>query len=218
MIIGARNYLRTEFYYAQARKDAMGNIIPNSAFEEVLYKDDIQDMGKTNRNLWLETCGNHAASNADVSRLKDPIGWEKLLKEEYDLRMPDIMTCWANTPQNYPILKQARPNLDPHIYNASEIAQYHPFLIEYLFKHKAEFRPSLDWQGAIRLIQDGSALVKCLINPGHFIALVAFDDIKQEFIALDSRAYIDDNWNSRYDKIDYTTNMYVFASIYPPEI
>ena len=218
MISGARNWARTDLFYAQAKKDAVGNIIPNSSVEEMLYKDDVQDMGATNRNLWLETCGFHAVTNADVSRLKDPDTFEKYLRDTFKgLRFPDLLTNLANTPQYYLRLRLARPGLDPHVFNGSEVPQYHGPVLEELVGHKSEFQMSLSWSDAVKLVRGGASLVKCLINPGHYIALVAFDDIKQEFIALDSRAYIEDNWCSRYGFTAYTTNMRSFADIFSPE-
>ncbi len=216
--MGARNSRRTDLFYAQAKKDSNGIIIPNSAIEEMLLKDDIQDMGSTNRNLWLESCGHHAAMNADVARLKDPDKFERSFSKKYPgMRPPDIMSLWVNTPQNYPTLKTVRPDLDPHTINGSEVPQYHSFLLGHLFGHKAEFAWDTEWDLTVSLVRSGAALVKCLINPAHFIAVVDYDEQKKELVYLDSRAYIDDNWDSRLTELEYNSNTRKWGTICPAE-
>jgi hypothetical protein len=220
MIIGCRNINQTGIWFAQAIvRD--GKIVPNSAIECMLRKDEIQEMQNSTPKMWLETCGTHSNSNAIMATRKDPNDFILSLSSNgrWYPRMPDILALWLNTPQNYSKMLSVRSSLDPDSYFGNEIPQYYPITVKEVFGVDCSFNDNHTWATLVSNIKIHSAVVLCLKIPGHFICAIGYDDSANEIIYVDPyppRQPID--WKkARMGPIEHNNNVQPFIIIYPEE-
>ena len=79
-------------------------------------------------------------------------------------------------------MRKAWPGLDPQDLPGNEVAQWYPLAVREVFGNPCEFVGELGFEKAAGLIREGRTIQVCLRSPGHFIALVAYDEEKSEFI------------------------------------
>jgi hypothetical protein len=227
-MIGVRNFSRSDLWYAQSVRNAQGDVVPNSAIENILRKDDIQDgpanippEARTRPGLWLETCGSHTAVNLVLATRKDPEALLRSLKLPGggSVRPPDLLTIWMNTPQNRAKLLAARPHLDPDAYLGNEIPQYYPPAIAEVFGAICIYRESCVWETLISLLQQHAGVQLCLIDPGHYIGAVSYDEGTGEIIYIDPHPPRQPgDWkNVHMSKAEYQRNVKPFIVVYPEE-
>jgi hypothetical protein len=228
MIIGTRHMDRGDLWYAQAQLDGQGNTIPNSAIENILRKDDIQDgpvdlppAARTRPGLWLETCGSHAAANSVLATRRNPEALLSALRLPGggSVRPPDLLTVWMNTPQNRAKLSAARPNLDPDAFMGNEIPQYFPVAVAEVFGAVCVYKDSSSWEITASLLRQRAAVQLCLIEPGHFITAKAYDDVTGEIIYIDpDPPRQPGDWKQvRMGKAEYQRNVKPWILVYPEE-
>jgi hypothetical protein len=163
-IIGTRRWNDPKVYYSQE----------NNPAEHMLGE--------------LETCGPTAAVNCLAAmdilpRWKTPGGYEPQPEQE--------LTDFLNDPTQYLLLRSGWQGLNPSLVLGNEVAQWYPMAVHCVFGAVCRFRPTLTTEEALALLSKGRAVQVCLVNPGHFVALVAFDPDSQEFV-------INDPWGGRW--------------------
>lgn len=136
----------------------------------------------------LESCGPTAAVNCLASL-------EYILATYtiggYRIQPEDLLTVYFNDPANFPTLKKAWAGLDPSTVAGNEVAQWYPAAVREVFIGKCDFLGEVSWEDAIAQLKKSRALQVCLSQPRHFIAIVAYDDIRDLMLMKDS-------WPSRW--------------------
>ncbi|HUX43102.1 MAG TPA: C39 family peptidase [Rectinemataceae bacterium] len=162
----------------------------------------------------LETCGPTAALNCLTAR-----GYEVGVRCPglYRPQPEDVLTAFFNDPGNFAALRAAWPGLDPERLPGNEVAQWYPLAVREVFGKPCEFAGEMSFYEAMAHLANGRPLQVCLRKPGHFVALVAYDEEKEEFILNDSwggRWPDGDGFNKRLSKAEYGANVKPLSLIY----
>lgn len=178
----------------------------NNAIETILHKklpvgaDGIP-------HGWLEDCGPTAAINildamGHPTETKSPAGWAP--------QPEDVLACWFNDPRNYGAM--VRPGVDPAKFLGNEIPQWYPAALAAVFGVSARYLEgqTFDWMATI--VQGGAGAMICLKDPGHFLAVVAYDDETKELIYRDSwpGRTKTDGFNLRMGRAEWSANVNPF--------
>ena len=141
-----------------------------------------EEFKKLGLKSWLQTCGPTAMINIldnmghDV-RIITPGGWKP--------QPESTLTDFFNDSRNYTKFKEIRPNLNPASLMANMVPQYYPYAIEQLFGVKGLFSWGCTWTTVTKLISEGTGVMICLSEPGHYVAPIAYDAEKNELIYND---------------------------------
>lgn len=129
----------------------------------------------------------------------------------------EVLMDYFHDPRNYGKLEQVRAETPPDSWFGNEIPQFYPTAVQDVFGVSARF----EWNTRIDLLRRymnmGKAVQLCLKNPGHYIAVVAYDSIKQELIYNDpwpGRFTDRDGFNRRMSKDEFETNTKPFLIVY----
>jgi hypothetical protein len=163
---------------------------------------------------WLETCGPTASLNCQASLGRD-VGIRA--KGGYRPQPEDVLASYFNDPNNFDAMRKAWPGLDPAKLPGNEVAQWYPLAVHEVFGNACEFVGSMTFEKAVEHIRMGRAIQVCLRSPGHFIALVAYDDELSEFIIKDgwaSRWPDGDGFCKRFSRSEYETNVKALSLVY----
>lgn len=162
-IIGAKNW-RLEYYTQN-----------NNAVEHILKAYKAQYI--------LVSCGPTAAVNCIRALGIDPAaktsgGW--------DLQPEDALMLWFHDRRNFGKMSKIRPETSPEFtdYSPNEIPQYYPLAVKEVFKVNATFR----WVADFKVLADFVAAgvpAQISIEPGHYLALLAYDTDTKEIIYND---------------------------------
>lgn len=162
---------------------------------------------------WLETCGPSSSVN-----VMDSMGTDISNKSSggASLRPMDFLTLWMNEPQNFVSLGIAAGVTGPDQYMENEIAAFYPAAVKACFGATAVYKEGLGWDGLVNEVQQGQGAMICLINPGHFLAVVAYDDVTQELIYNDSwpGRTGTDGFNLRMGKSEFLSNVKSYAIVF----
>lgn len=198
MIHGLKKWNDRDTYFTQV----------NNPTEEILRKK--------NKKGFLETCGPTAAVNILAAR-----GDNILINcpGEYIPQPEEVLNDYFNDPANYRNLKNARKGLNPADWLGNEIPQYYSVAVPAVFGIKSKFRWSQTWQNIIDCVKQNIGVMICLKNPGHFIAVVAYDDKTDEMIYNDP--WPGNKWpvnyagkpgfNRRMKKVEYHSNVNAYC-------
>jgi hypothetical protein len=124
---------------------------------------------------------------------------------------------YMNDPRNYDVLQKTRPEIDPCAYYGNEIAQYYTVAVPAVFGVKCSFAFGGDFNKVASLVQNGQAVQLCLVKPGHYIAVVAFDDAARELIYNDpwpGRFKDGNGFNRRMSEAEYKSNVKAYQIVY----
>ena len=163
---------------------------------------------------WLETCGPTAALNCQASLGRD-VGIRT--RGGYCPQPEDVLAAWFNDPNNFDAMRKAWPGLDPQSLPGNEVAQWYPLAVREVFGNPCEFVGELGFEKAAGLIREGRTIQVCLRSPGHFIALVAYDEDRLEFIQKDgwaSRWPDGDGFCRSFSRSDFETNLKPLCLVY----
>ena len=166
---------------------------------------------------WLETCGPTSAVNC-----LDALGWPTAigLPGGGTVQPEDVLTLWMNDLKNAGIQDAARPDIDPADYLDNEIPQYYPVALARVFGVKANFIMPAPFALIVEAVSSGAAVMICLKKPGHFLAVVAYDDVVRALIYRDpwpARTGTD-GFNLRMSEAEFGANGQPFAVVvHPPE-
>jgi len=168
VIVGARRWADRSTYYRQ----------DNDLLEEIRRK--LGDKGV------LQSCGSDAAGSCI-----EAVGWD--LEDALATRAPsgysvpadDLLTEWLNNRRNYPLLRRETgidPELEPNNRHARMLVVAARELWGIIGQHTLMLRPNVIADELGR----GNAVQACLTPPGHYVAIVAYDEATGELIYNDS--------------------------------
>ena len=160
---------------------------------------------------WLETCGPTSAVNV-LDAMGKPISCISI--GGASIRPMDFLTVWMNTPANLPAMSKTITN--PDLYMENEIAEFYPVAVQTVFGAVVEYHTGQTFDWLASLVAGGHGAMICLKSPGHFLAVVAYDDEKQELIYNDSwpGRTGTDGFNLRLTKTDFESNVKPYCLIF----
>ena len=164
MIRGAKYYNDSTRRYSQ----------DNNPTEEQLRKHGIKS--------YLETCGPTAALNC-ISALGHNTDLDNLPGEV--IQPEEVLSDFLNDPKNYDDLRNIRPSLNPASIPGGRVPQYYPWAVKVLFNVVCEFKWNMTFDSVSFDVSKGKAIQICFENPGHYVAVLAYDDVKDELIYND---------------------------------
>jgi hypothetical protein len=109
----------------------------------------------------------------------------------YQPQPGEILMDWFHEERNYSAMRQAFHEQDPAKVVGNRWPQWYPLAVSRVFGVRAEFNPSITRGQVIRHLKLAGAAQVCLIAPGHYIALVAYNDERDEII-------FNDPWPDRF--------------------
>lgn len=204
MIYGQEDYIdRGKHFYIQT----------NNPTEEMKRKT-------LGQKSYLESCGPTASASC-----LSVVGYNLTIKTEatgYKLPEDECITDFFNSPKHYAAFRKIRSDINPKYYPGNRVPQYYPYMAEVLFDAKANFLFIKDWEYLVSHIKKKCSIQVCLKNPGHYIALLAYDSKKDEIIFNDPwpkrKGLKNKGFNERLTKQEYQDNVQSFAIIYYPKI
>ena len=198
MIRGALDYQNRENYYIQS----------NNALEMYLKKYGVQNSAVT--------CGPSAAINCMAAmgidvEIETPGG--------YHPQPEDILTAWFHDPRNWQRLRAIRGATDPEAtqYSPHEVPQYYPSAVRSVYGVDAHFEFLHDFDRVADYLFKGWAVQITQKDPGHFIAVVAYDSDLDELIFNDPFPVHFTNhngFNRRIGRGEYDSTVKPYAIVY----
>jgi hypothetical protein len=135
----------------------------------------------------------------------------------YQPQPEEVLMDYFNDPRNYEALKKARPEIDPRSYHGNEIAQYYTVAVPAVFGVKCSFVFGGKFGEVASLVQSGKAAQVCLVKPGHYIAVVAYDDAARQLIYNDpwpGRFKDGNGFNRRMSEAEFGSNVKSYRLVY----
>ena len=135
----------------------------------------------------------------------------------YEPQSEEVLMDFFNDPRNYEALRRARPDTPPEKWHGNEVPQFYPAAMYAVFGVKAEFLWGNDPKKIASFLEAGCAVQLCLVNPGHYIAAVAYDTDRQEIIYNDPwpGRFADGNgFNRRMGEAEARINLKNFMIVY----
>jgi hypothetical protein len=158
MIVGLLRWNDPDTYYSQE----------NNPTEQVLKK--LESCGPTSATMICAATGAHV----DI-----------ITPGGYKPQSEEVLCDYMNDRRNYDKLRAARPDLVPGTYLGNEIPQYYTVSVPEVFGVGAQYREGISLDGILLALKDNRGTMVCLKSPGHFLAVVAFDDATGELIYND---------------------------------
>ena len=169
---------------------------------------------KQGRGNWLVSCGPTAA-----------VGCLAAMGRDVAIRCPggyapqpeEVLMDYFNDPRNYDALRRVRAETPPENWKGNEIPQFYTVAVPAVFGVPAKFLWSLDINKIAAQVQSGRAVQICLDKPGHFIAVVAYDEARKELIYNDpwpERFPDKDGFNRRMNLLELMTNIQPYMIVY----
>lgn len=166
---------------------------------------------------WLESCGPTAFIMAVAALGIKP---EIARAGRYSPQPEDIATLYLNDTSNADRFRAARPNLVPGSIPGNRVPQYYPAAAADLYYLPAKYHDSLGFDAVAQLVSEGRPVQLCLVDPGHYIIAVAYDDEREELIYNDPwpGRFVDGNgFNVRMSRAEYQANTKLFCVAYGPK-
>lgn len=163
---------------------------------------------------WLETCGPTASVNCLAVMGTLPI-WTA--PGGYSPQPEQELTDYFNDPRNFSKLKAAWGSIGPETIPGNEVAEWYPLAVKEVFGVTVRFVGQLSLDSAIGYLGEGRAVQVCLAQPSHFVALVAYDFDKREFVINDSwsgRWPDGSGWNKRMSVSEFQLNLKPKSLVY----
>lgn len=159
---------------------------------------------------YLESCGPNAIVNclAVTKQGRSIIKSIAKTKGIYLQQVPHIIIGYLNDPNNYERMRQIRKNLNPENIQGNRVPQYYYLVAKEVLGITAEMKwtPKDQFDMLKNIVLKGNPIQVCKINPGHYISVKAYDNIKDELI-------YDDSWkgpNKRMTRHDVSSNIQPF--------
>ncbi len=194
MIYGAKFWNDRDRFYSQE----------NNPTEQLLKKRE--------EDSWLESCGPTAAVNCLAAL---DYNLKILCPGPYRPQPEEILMDFLNDPRNRAELEKIRADvLNAHLGN--RIPQFYPHAVKQVFGAIGVFVWISGYVKTISYLKHGAALQLCLVEPGHYIAAVAYDDESSEIIFNDPwpAGVGGDGFNRHLDSAEFDRNVKKFAIIY----
>lgn len=188
--------------YWNIKKDNNGDyhyfIQTNNPTEQILERKGVKE--------FLESCGPSAAVNCCAS-IGAPV--TIYTPGEYRPQPEEVLMDFFHNPANQAALLSIR-NVDWKIHLPNRIPQYYPYAVKKVFGVNANYFENHSFNTIASKVVDGNAIQACLVKPGHYIAIVAYDDIQKELIYNDSwpNRFADGNgFNRRMNEAEFQSNV-----------
>ncbi len=199
MIHGTRFATDRDRYYIQT----------NNPTEQLLKKREGEG--------WLESCGPSAAVNCLAT-----LGYDLVIlcPGVYKPQPEEVLMDFFNDPKNYAKFAEIRKDLDPVSFPGNRVPQWYPYAVQQVFAATASFVWGSELEKITQFLKRGFAVQLCLKKPGHYIAVVAYDDETNELIFNDSwpDRFPDKNgFNRRMGADEYKRNVKPWAILYMKE-
>lgn len=161
---------------------------------------------------WLESCGPTAAVNCMAA-----LGYDLsiICPGVYRPQPEEVLMDYFNDPRNAADLRAVR-NIGNSI-PENRVPQYYPLGCRNVFDADCSFCWVASFGDIAEEPYDGNSVMICFRDPGHYIAVVAVDDDREELIYNDPwpGRYPDGNgFNRRLSKADFETEMHKFAVVF----
>lgn len=197
MIRGAKYWNDKSKFYTQV----------NNPTEEQLRKHGIK--------AFLETCGPTTALNC-IASLGHNTDLDNLPGEV--IQPEEVLSDFLNDPKNYEALRNVRLSLNPASIPGGRVPQYYPYAVKFLFNVACEFRWNMTFDTIALDVARGKSIQICFENPGHYVAVVAYDDKNDELIYNDpwpaNPMNKNGGFNERLSRKEFEDNVKNFFLIY----
>lgn len=166
------------------------NIQTNDPVEE-LYRKLVNEMKQKYPQLhwgYLESCGVNACANCFGATREGRVIIELMTSTPggYVQQFSHLLIGFLNDPNNYADFEKIRKDISPYAIQGNRVPQYYPFLVQRMFGIKGIFNFGIDINIFKNILNLQYPIQVCLKNPGHYIAIVAYDEINDVFIYHDS--------------------------------
>ena len=167
-----------------------------SSWESALKAHAIELINSTSGKDWLETCGSHSAVNCLTAVNPDPSTLESHGPGGDTPRVPDVLTDYFNRPSNQSKFSVIVPGVDFDRVFENEFAQLYPLAVKEVFGVDCSYQENHSWDELVTLVKAGKAIQIVFIHPGHFVAVVGYDDFTKTLSYIDpnDRTHPDGNW------------------------
>jgi len=162
---------------------------------------------------WLETCGPTAAVNCLAA-----MGKYLTIKcpGPYRPQPEEVLMDFFNDPRNKASLDVIRKTGDRIPEN--RVPQFYPTAVYEVFSQRASFLWGLTFDIVAAHVVDGHAVQICLKEPGHYLAVIAYDMRERELIYNDSwgERFSDGQggWHRRMGVHEFKTNVQNYFIVY----
>jgi hypothetical protein len=162
---------------------------------------------------WLQSCGPTAAVNCLAV-----LGYSLQVEcpGTYHPQPEEVLMDYFNDPRNSEKLKQIR-DLDYTHLPMNEVPQLYPQAVMDVFCAHGEFTWIGTFAGVAGAVDEGKTVQVSLDDPGHYIAIIAYDEQTDELIINDpwpSRFHDGNGFNRRFSRNSFNRNVKPYAIIY----
>lgn len=173
----------------------------NNSVENLLRRWSGKDRG------YLETCGPTSAVN-----VLDAMGVPTtIMSLTYAKIQPeDFLTLWMNDPAN--LGDEKVPDDRP----TNEYAPAYPTAIKKVFGCNVVYLENQGFDKVAAMVAAGRGAMICLVNPGHFLGVVAYDDATKELIYRDPwpNRTGTDGFNLRMGQKEFESNVKPYVLVF----
>ena len=197
MITGVSEWDKKEHYYSQSNN-------PTEAFLKATIND---------RSSWLESCGPTAAVNCLAVMGKNV---NVYCPGTYKPQPEEVLMDYFNDPRNKLRLNLVR-KVDENI-PKNRVPQFYPTAVRDVFAYDCSFEWGPTFDKVRTFVTSKRAVQLCLINPGHYIAVIAYDSTTEELVYNDSwgERFSDGNggWHRRMVREEFDLNTEPYYIVY----
>ena len=165
----------------------------------------------------LQSCGPSAA--AICSSIL--VGYDNIvpkIRGKYKPQPEEVLMDFFQDEKYLKEFLQIRSNFNWKKTHFNEVPQYYPFSVKMVFGVNAEFTWHAKLSYVVSYLKNDYPVQICLKNPGHYIAIVAYDTINEEFHYHDPwpERFKDgkDGFNRIMTKAEFKNNVKPFAIVY----
>lgn len=132
---------------------------------------------------YLETCGISSCITLINSLLPGQL--KEIDVNGQKFRPKDILFIFMNNPENYRLFQRARPNMNLDYFVLNRIPQMYPVAVKLLWDIDAEFKWNDKFDNIVKELEKRNKIQLQLLNPGHYIACVDYDQEKKSLVCHD---------------------------------
>jgi hypothetical protein len=175
------------------------SIQTNNAVENLLRLWSGKDRG------YLESCGPTSAINI-LESMGHPV---VIMSPAMAMVQPeDFLLIWMNDPKNSPGFQVTSP--------VNEYPNAYPNAITKVFGHACRYLEGQSFEWVASMVSGGTGCMICLKNPGHFLAVVAFDNLTNELVYRDPwpNRTGTGGYNLRMGKAEFLANIKPYVVVF----
>jgi hypothetical protein len=159
---------------------------------EQINKKILLDLKKTYPGVhfgYLESCGPNAMTNCIVATKAGRFIYNalRMTRGIYKHQFPHLLLGYLNDPANYSKMVAVREDhLDPSGIMGNRVPQYYPLVAREVCEITAFFEWGADFEKIKGKVITGMPVQICLKNPGHYLAVIGYDQAADELVTVDS--------------------------------